>query len=153
MRSAADSVAEYLSELAPDRRAVVSAVRDVVLKNLPAGIIETMNWGMISYEVPLAIYPKTYNGKPLLFAALASQKQYFALYLMGIYGSQALRTKFETAYRASGKRMDIGKSCVRFRTIDDLPLDVIADAIASVSVEQLCAMHDQGESLRKSRRK
>jgi len=122
MRSQAISVDEYINELPPERREVVSAVRNVVLANLPAGIEETMSWGMISYEVPLTLFPKTYNNKPLVFAALAAQKQYYALYLMGIYGSETLRANFEEAYQATGKRMDIGKSCVRFRTVDDLPL-------------------------------
>lgn len=152
MRSLAISVDEYINELPPERREVVSAVRKLVLANLPAGIEETMSWGMISYEVPLTLFPKTYNDKPLVFAALAAQKQYYALYLMGIYGSETLRAKFEEAYQATGKRMDIGKSCVRFRTIDDLPLDVIAEAIAAVSLDEFCAMHQASQSLRKSRK-
>ncbi len=111
-----------------------------------------MNWGMIAYQVPLERYPDTYNGQPLLYAALASQKNHMAVYLMGIYGSDALREKFEAAYRATGKRMDIGKSCVRFRRLDDLPLDVVGDAIAAVSLDDLLAMHDHAASLRKTKK-
>jgi len=153
MQSAAATVEEYLESLAPERRAVVSAVRELVLAHLPEGYVEAMNWGMISYEVPLARHPQTYNGKPLSYAALAAQKRGYSLYLMGIYGSAPLRERFESRYRQTGKRMDIGKSCVRFRTLDDLPLDVVAEAIAAVSVDEFCAMHDAAASLRTSGRR
>jgi len=152
MQSAAATVEEYLESLAPERRAVVSAVRELVLAHLPEGYVEAMNWGMISYEVPLERYPNTYNGEPLSLAGLAAQKNHYSLYLMGIYGSPALRERFESGYRASGKRMDIGKSCVRFRKLEDLPLDLAGEAIAAVGLDELCAMHDASTSLRKSRK-
>ena len=85
---------------------------------------------MISYEVPLAVQPDTYNGKPLMYAALASQKRHMAVYLSGVYADPVVRQDFENAYRATGKRFDMGKSCVRFRRLDDLPLDLVGDAIA-----------------------
>ena len=122
----------------------------MVLANLPDGIVETMNWGMISYEIPLSTVPDTYNGKPLMFAALASQKQYCALYLMAVYGSDVVRREFEVAYQKSGKRMDIGKSCIRFRELDDLPLDVVADAVAAVSIDQYLQMQQHTETPRRS---
>ena len=134
MRSDAETVDEYLAELPEDRREAVARVRDVFLANLPDGVVEVMNWGMITYEIPLATYPNTYNGQPLMFAALASQKRHMALYLHSIYADEAARDRFEQAYRESGKRMDIGKSCVRFRGLSDLPLDVVAVAIAAVDV-------------------
>ena len=152
MHSDASSVADYLDGLPADRRDAVSAVRDVILAHLPDGIEEAMNWGMLAYQVPLERYPDTYNGQPLMYAALASQKTHMAVYLMGIYGSEALRAEFEQAYRATGKRMDIGKSCVRFRRLDDLPLDVVGDAIAAVSVDDFLAMHDAAASLRKTKK-
>jgi uncharacterized protein YdhG (YjbR/CyaY superfamily) len=139
MRSDATTVADYLASLPEERRAALDAVRSVIRDRLPEGIVEAMNWGMISYEVPLARYADTYNGQPLMYAALASQKNHMAVYLMGIYGSDDLRTRFEDAYRATGKRMDIGKSCVRFRKLEDLPLDVIGDAIGAVSLEEFLA--------------
>ena len=142
MKSEATTVEEYLAELSPDRRDAIAAVRAVILERLPTGYVEGMNWGMIAYEVPLTTYPDTYNKEPLLYAALASQKNYMAVYLQGIYGNQALREQFEAAYRATGKRFDVGKSCVRFRRLDDLPLEVVGDAVAAVPVERLCAMHD-----------
>jgi hypothetical protein len=142
-RSAAATVDAYLAELPEDRRATISAVREVVLRNLPAGYVETMNWGMISYEVPLARYPTTYNGQPLSYAALASQKNYCAIYLMGIYGAGEHAGWFRDGFAAAGKKLDMGKSCVRFRTADDLPLEVIGRAIAATPPEQLIAMHQR----------
>ena len=152
MRSDATTVRAYLDSLPADRRAAMTKVRTVIRRNLPAGIVEAMNWGMITYEVPLRTYPDTYNGQPLAYAALASQKNHMAVYLMGIYGDDALRQEFEDAYRASGKRMDIGKSCVRFKRLDDLPLDVIGDAVGAMTLDQFIAMHDTAASLRKTKR-
>lgn len=135
MRSSASSVQEYLESLPENRREAIEQVREVILKNLPMGIEETMNWGMISYEVPLEVYPDTYNKKPLMFAALASQKNHMAVYLSGIYCDEALRAKFENDYKASGKKMDMGKSCVRFKKLEHLPLDVIGWAIGAADME------------------
>ena len=140
MRSEAFSVAQYLSELPDDRREAIGAVRHTIVENLSAGYEEVMNWGMITYQVPLATCPDTYNGKPLMYAALASQKNHMAVYLTGIYGDEATRQKFEAAYRATGKRYDVGKSCVRFRKLADLPLDLIGESIASLSVKEFVAM-------------
>lgn len=151
MHSDAATVSEYLDSLPDDRRAAIEAVRKVVKKNLPKGFVETMRWGMITYEVPLSTYPDTYNGQPLAYAAIASQKQHMSVYLMGIYGSESLRARFEDEYRATGKRMDIGKSCVRFRKLDDLPLDVVGRAVAAVSLKDFLAMYDESASLRKSK--
>lgn len=152
MRSKATTVEEYLGELPDERRAALEAVRAVILANLPDGVVESMNWGMVSYEVPLSIVPTTYNGQPLVYAGLASQKQHMAVYLMGIYGDDALRQQFEDDYRATGKRMDVGKSCVRFKRLDDLPLDVIGRAIGAMRLEQFVALHTAAASMRASRR-
>lgn len=135
MESTVTSVQNYLKSLPEDRRQAISNVREVILKNLPKGIEETMNWGMISYEVPLAVYPDTYNKKPLLYAALASQKNHMAVYLSGIYCNESLRERFERDYRATGKKMDLGKSCVRFKKLEHLPLDVIGWAIGATDLE------------------
>ena len=151
MRSAATTVEEYLQELPSDRGEVISAVREVLLAHLPTGIVETINWGMISYEVPLSTLPDTYNGQPLSFAGLASQRQHCSLYLMAVYGSRSVRQQFESDYALSGRRMDIGKSCVRFRSLDDLPLDAVARAVSAVTLEEFITMHEQGQSLRRSR--
>ena len=136
MQSEASTVAEYLAELPEERREAISSVRDVILENLPDGFEETMNWGMITYELPLVRYPETYNGQPLMLAALASHKNHMAVYLSAIYSSDEVREEFESAYRATGKRLDCGKSCVRFKKVDDLPLEVIGEAIARVPVDE-----------------
>ena len=141
MRSDATTVEEYLASLPQDRREALSAVRSAILDRLPAGYEEEMRWGMITYEIPLAIQPDTYNGKPLMYAALAAQKRHMAVYLSGIYADEAVREDFEQAYRATGKRMDMGKSCVRFRRLDDLPLEVIGEAIAHYSVNDFIDLY------------
>lgn len=141
-KSNAMSVSDYLSELPDDRRAVVSAVRDVVLKNLPAGYVETMNWGMISYEIPLEIYPDTYNGRPLSYAALAAQKNHYALYLSSVYQDPKREETLKRGFAAAGKKLDMGKSCLRFRKLADLPLDVIATIIADCLPEQFIEAYE-----------
>ncbi|MGI9538637.1 MAG: DUF1801 domain-containing protein [Miltoncostaeaceae bacterium] len=135
-RSEAATAEEYLAELAPDRRDALSAVRRTILDNLPDGYEEAMNWGMIAYQVPLSTLPETYNGQPLMYAALASQKRHMAVYLTSIYADEGTASRFEDAYRATGKRMDLGKSCVRFRRLDDLPLQLVGEAIARQGVEE-----------------
>jgi uncharacterized protein YdhG (YjbR/CyaY superfamily) len=137
MQSNAKTVKQYISELPDDRKKAITTVRNAILKNLPKGYEEAMNWGMISYQVPLETYPDTYNKKPLMYAALASQKNHMAVYLSGIYMSEKARKKFEAAYKATGKRFDAGKSCVRFRKLDDLPVDLIGESIASIQVDEL----------------
>lgn len=144
MRSDAATVEEYLASLPEGRQEAISMVRSVILDHLPDGYEEEMRWGMICYEVPLAIQPDTYNGKPLMYAALASQKRHMAVYLSGVYADPVTREDFEQAYQATGKRMDMGKSCVRFRRLDDLPLDVIGEAVARYEVEDFVDLYHRG---------
>lgn len=153
MRSEAATVEEYLAALPDDRREAIEAVRAKILEDLPAGYEEVMNWGMITYQIPLETYPDTYNKQPLLFAALASQKNHMAVYLTGIYISDEARAEFEEKYRATGKRYDVGKSCVRFRKLDDLPLDLIGETIASIPMDRLIARVEEAGSARKSKGK
>ena len=136
MHSKANSVEQYLNEFPEDRKESLSKVRETIIENLPTGYDEVMNWGMITYEVPLEIFPDTYNGKPLMYAALASQKNHMSVYLMGCYMSPEIRKKFENAYKQSGKKFDAGKSCIRFKKEEDLPLELIGKTIGSMSVEQ-----------------
>jgi hypothetical protein len=142
-KSSAATVDEYLAELPEDRRAAISEVREVVLRNLPAGYVERMNWGMICYEIPLERYPKTYNKQPLSYAALASQKNYCAIYLMGVYGEGEQARRFREAFEQAGKKLDMGKSCVLFRRADDLALDAVGDVIASTTPEQYIAIYEK----------
>jgi hypothetical protein len=146
MRSGADTVEEYLAELPPDRLEAIEAVREVILANLPEGYEEAMNWGMITYQVPLERYPDTYNGQPLMLAALASQKRHMAVYLTGVYADGASRDRFIDAYRATGKRLDMGQSCVRFRSLDDLPLAVVGDAIAAFDVDAFVTLQERARA-------
>lgn len=152
MRSDAHTVEKYLAGLPPDRRKAIHAVRWVILENLPAGYEEAMNWGMITYQVPLSIYPDTYNRQPLMYAALASQKNHMAVYLTGIYIDEATRQKFESDYRATGKRLDEGKSCVRFRKLEDLPLELIGRTIAALPMKNFVSMVKEVHSSRHRRR-
>ena len=147
-RSKATTVEEYLDELADDRRETVEAVRDVVNANLPDGYEETVQFGMISYIVPLERYPKTYNRQALQYAGLASQKNYVSLYLMNVYGDQETERWFLDRYKASGKRLDMGKSCVRFKSVDDLPLDLVGEAIARTPVDAYIAVYETARGLR-----
>lgn len=135
MQSRAKTVAEYLKSLSEGQRKEVVAVRRVVRDNLPAGYVEGMEYGMITYAVPLKRYPDTYNGRPLTIAALAAQKNYNSVYLMSVYGDKSTERWFNEAYAKSGKKLDMGKSCVRFKRAQDLALDVIAETIARVPVE------------------
>ena len=136
MQSKANSVEQYLNELPEDRKKSLSIVREEILKNLSTGYVEVMNWGMITYEVPLETFPDTYNGKPLMYAALASQKNHMSVYLMGCYMSPDIRKAFENAYKKSGKRFDAGKSCIRFKNVEDLSLKLIGKTIGSMSVDK-----------------
>jgi uncharacterized protein YdhG (YjbR/CyaY superfamily) len=152
MQSNATTIEDYLSTLPDDRRTTIEQVREVILEHLPGGYEEAMNWGMISYQVPLETYPDTYNGQPLLYAALASQKNHMAVYLTAIYTSEEDRKRFESAYKATGKRFDVGKSCVRFKKLDDLPLPLIGETIASFDMDQFIARVERAQSARKSKK-
>lgn len=141
--SQAASVAEYLASLAEDRRKSLGIVRKLILKHLPKGYQEGIQYGMISYFVPLSIKPDTYNGQALAVASLASQKAHMSLYLMGLYIQPKLKAWFEKEYKKSGLKMDMGKSCIRFKSTDELQLELIAQVIASTSLEKFIEMHDR----------
>ena len=151
MKSNASTVEEYLEELSEDRREAVSAVREVVLSNLPEGYEEVMDFGMIAYVVPLSVVPKTYNGHPLMYAAIASEKSYVSVHLMNIYASQETQKWFVDSYKATGKRMNMGKSCVRFKTLDDLPLELIGEAGGKTPMEDWIAVYEASRRPRKRR--
>jgi hypothetical protein len=140
MAARAETVAQYLASLPPDRRAAISAVRRVIRANLDPGYQEGIQYGMIGYYVPHRLFPAGYHAdprQPLPFAALASQKSYLSLYLMGTYcgcgegpgGETADARWFREAWTATGKKLDMGKSCIRWKKVDDVPLEVIGEAI------------------------
>jgi uncharacterized protein YdhG (YjbR/CyaY superfamily) len=153
MKSDAKTVDQYLQSLPTDRREAIQSVREVILENLPEGYEEVMNWGMITYQVPLEVYPDTYNRKPLMYAALGSEKHHMSVHLMGIYLDDASRQAFESKYRATGKRFDVGKACVRFRKLDDLPLPLIAETIARVPMQKYVDRVRSASSARAARKK
>ncbi|MER2600368.1 MAG: DUF1801 domain-containing protein [Caldilineales bacterium] len=141
--SQATTVAAYLDELPAERRAIIEQVRTVILQNLPAGYEEQMRYGMISYEVPLARYPKTYNKQPLSYIGLAAQKNAYSLYLMCQYNEAMPQEWLAERFAEAGKKLNMGKSCVRFRRLEDLPLDVIGEAVAMINPEQFIAQYEQ----------
>lgn len=143
---------EYIASLPEDRRSAIAAVRDVVRRNLPPGFEEGMQYGMIGWYIPLERFPDTYNGQPLGLAALASQKRYMSLYLNSVYGDRDTERWFKERYAASGKRLNMGKSCVRFTRLEELPLDVIGETIARADIDRYPAHYAEARgSSRKTR--
>jgi hypothetical protein len=140
--SSAKTVSEYLEELPVERREVISRVREMILKNLPEGYRESMNWGMITYEIPLERYPNTYNGQPLGYVALAAQKNYYSLYLMGCYQDSEGEARLREGFQKAGKKVDMGKSCLRFKKIEDLPLDLLAEIISGTGPDQFIEIYE-----------
>lgn len=143
VQSTAKTVKGYLEELPPERRAVFSRVLDVVRRNMPAGYEEGMAFGMIGWQVPLARFPETCNGQPLMYAALAAQKNAFSLYLMCAYGEPKSKAALAQAFADAGKKLDMGKSCVRFKKLDDLPLEAIGKFIGAVPVKDYLSFYEK----------
>ncbi len=141
--SEATSVEQYLAELPEDRRAAIEEVRAAILANLPDGYVENIGFGMIAYSVPLETYPDTYNKAPLMYAALASQKNHLAVYLTSVYSNPDLKQWFIDEYKATGKKLDMGASCVRFKKIEQLPVELIGEVIGKVQVDEFLARYEQ----------
>ena len=149
MQSSAKTVEEYLASLPPDRREQIAGMRDLVRRNLPPGYQEQMDFGMIAWGIPLDVYPGTYNGKPLCFAGLASHKNHCALYLMSAYQDGPSLQRLRDGFRAEGKKLDIGKSCIRFRTIEDLAVGTIASVIAATPPDAFIRLYETSAPRRK----
>jgi Domain of unknown function (DU1801) len=130
---------EYVASLPEDRQEIVGAIRDVIRRNLPDGYAEGMAFGMIGWYVPLERFGNTYNGQPLGLVGLASQKEYVSLYLNSVYGDRDTEAWFRERWAASGKPLNMGKSCVRFRRLEDVPLDVIGETIARADLDAYLA--------------
>jgi Domain of unknown function (DU1801) len=146
--SAAATVEEYLAELPRERADVVAHVRALVNAALPEGYEEGMLYGMITWSVPLAVYPDTYNGQPLAYASLAAQKNHYALYLMGVYADSAQEVRLRERWQARGTRLDMGRSCLRFKRLADLHEDLVADVVAAVPPDEFVAMARAADSER-----
>jgi hypothetical protein len=143
VKSQANTVAAYLKELPAERRKVVSEVRKLIRRRLPAGYEEATNWGVIVYQVPFKKFADTYNGQPLCYAGVAAQKNNYSLYLMCVYGHKAFQSRLRDAAKQLGKKLDMGKACIRFNRVEDLPLEAIGDIIASVPVDQFISIYKQ----------
>ena len=139
-RSNASTPDAYIAELEPDRAAELGRVRDSLNAAMPDGYVERMAWGMISWEVPIEVSGSTYNKQPLVYAALAAQKNYNALYLNCVYVSAERTERLREAFATAGKKLDMGKSCIRFKRADDLPLDAIASEIGSTTPQQFAGV-------------
>lgn len=146
MQSNETTVIGYLKSLPPERSATVSEIRELVNKNIKSGFEENMRWGMISWEIPLEKYPNTYNKQPLNYCGLAAQKNNYSLYLMSCYVSISEGNEFEEAYKQSGKRLDMGKSCIRFKRIEDLPLPLIVKYIKRYSVKDFIQVYEDSRT-------
>jgi len=142
VRSDAGTVEEYLESLSRERREAISVVRDVINEHLPDGYVEQMEWGMITWVVPLSEYPDTYNGKPLSYISLASQKNHMAAYLMGLYSDGPEEKWFRQQYAERGMKLDMGKSCVRFKRLDEVPLDVLGEVVGKIPVGEFIARYE-----------
>jgi len=141
-----NSVAEYIKALPEDRKPVIEKLRNVILSNLPEGFTEQLSYGMIGYVVPLSRYPKGYHakkGEPLPFLSLASQKNYIALYHMGIYGKPKLEEWFIKEYTDRvPTKLDMGKSCIRFKNPDHIPYDLVAELCQKITVDEFIELYE-----------
>ena len=138
------TAAQYIESLPADRANTIATVRAVVNKHMPRGYEECLIWGTIGWTIPLSRYPDTYNKQPMCYVALASQKNYCSLYLMGAFWSASQLEQLKAAFKAAGKKLDMGKCCVHFESPDDLPLKAIGKLIAAISSERWIEMYEQG---------
>jgi len=153
MQSKATTVSDYLASLPPDRRGAIEAVREVILANLDKDYEEGMQYGLIGYYVPHRIYPAGYHADPkqgLPLAGLASQKNYMSVYLMGLYcgcfdgvSDTSLVKWFREAWAKSGRKLDMGKACIRFKKVDDLALDVLGEAIRRLPAKKYIEAYEK----------
>ena len=146
VKSKATTVKEYISELPEERTSDIKAARNLIIENLPKGYVETMQYGMITYVIPIDRYPNTYNVLPLGYICLASQKNYMALYLMNVYSNKEIESNFKNRYIASGNKLDMGESCVRFKKLKDLPIDLIGETIAMTSVDDFISVYEKSRN-------
>ena len=156
MTSKATTVKEYLESLPEDRRTAVETVRKVILANLDKGFEEGMSYGMIGYYVPHSVYPAGYHCDPKLplpYVNLASQKNHLAIYMMGIYGDPAYSEWFESEWEKTGKKLDKGKSCIRFKKVEDLTLDVIGKSIKKLTLKKYVKIYEDMKANQKQAKK
>lgn len=141
--SDSQTVDEYIAALPEDRQATVAGMRSLILEHLPPGYEEGIQYGMIGYYIPLSRYPSTYNKQPLAYINLASQKNYVSLYLYCVYADPETEERFSREWLASGNKLNMGKSCVRFKSLDAVPMDVVARTVASTGVDEFIEMYER----------
>ena len=146
------TVNQWLASVPAERKDAINAVRDTVNEHLPRGYEETVDWGMLAWVVPLATLPDTHNGRPLMLAALGAHTKVMTIYLMTVYGDPTIRREFETAYKQTGKKLDMGGCCVHFKKLDDLPLDVVGDTIARFAVDDYVERYQSSRMKLKSKK-
>src|SRR5215471_5589315 len=142
--------AQYIASLSPDRAKTIATVRAVVNKHIPPGYEECLVWGTIGWTIPLSRYPETYNKQPICYVALSSQKNYCSLYMFGAYWNASQLEQLKAAFRAAGKPLHMGKSCVNFESPDDLPLEAIGKLISAISSEKWIEMYEQSRLMTKA---
>jgi hypothetical protein len=146
MQSAAVTPEEYLENLSEDRKPIVTTIRNTILQNIPEGFIEIMNYGMLGYVVPHTLYPSGYHcdpKQPLPFIGLASQKAHISFYHMGLYADSELTTWFQDEWtKISKKKLDMGKSCVRFKKAEDVPIDLLAALVRQLTPQAWIALYE-----------
>ena len=147
------TVKQWLASVPAERKEAINAVRKAVNERLPRGYVETVDWGMLAWVVPLATLPNTHNGRPLMLAALGAHTKRMTIYLMTVYSDAKLRKGFETAYKKTGKRLDMGGCCVHFKKLDDLPLDVVGDTIACLAVDEYVERYEKSRTKKSSKKK
>lgn len=146
VQSKASTVEEYLAELPDERRAEFETALAMVRRNVPEGYREMISFGAVSWGIPLEEFPDTYNGQPLCYAALAAQKNYFALYLMNVYGDAEQEQALRDGYARAGKKLDMGKSCLRFKSVDDLAIPAVAAALAATPPKKYIEIYEKSRA-------
>lgn len=141
MQSKATTVADYIAELPAERQQAIKTLRTLFKKHVPKGYQEMISFGHIAWCVPLKLYPDTYNGEPLMYVAITSQKHHMALHLVCAYMDARQHRKLEVGFKAAGKKLDMGKGCIRFRKFEDLALEPIAEVLAAWPMKDYIAMH------------
>lgn len=145
MYSPATTVSEYIASLPENRRKAITDLRKMIRKYLPEGFKETMSYGMIAYVVPHKLYPSGYHAdssQPLPFLSIASQKNFIALYHMGLQADKTLKWFTSEYAKRSKTKLDMGKSCIRLRKPEDVPLDLIGDLVSKMSVDEWIALYE-----------
>jgi hypothetical protein len=157
MTSKATTVAQYLKGLPEDRREAIAAIRDTIAKNIDKGFQETMQYGMIGWSVPHSIYPHGYHcdpKQPLPFAGIGNQKNHVGIYLFCIYVDAQAQSEFVANWKKTGKKLDMGKSCIRITKLEDVPLDVLGKTIKKIKLKDFVMAYEAAlpESVLKKRK-